>query len=419
MTLSATRLRAWVGGIVLFFPFLLLCVPRGAGIFLGATVLGIALAGKGLGPAWRMFWNEFRPFVVAILAVLAVVLFSCWHFGLSWNWLDNPSRLLIAVLVGVLVVCARPDPRWLWRGINVAFVVVLAIVTYQRCSLGDMRPSAWVQPIAFANMVAALGLIGFIRPGVTWRNHAAAWLTLVLAVAVLALNGTRGGLLALLVPMSLLLFVRHPSLKGPKVVVAIAGVVVAVAALYALVDGNGGGRFAVVESEIKQFQKGSVDTSVGARLALWGIAVDTVRAKPWVGTGVGQFHTAVMASRYCAVNPADHPEVCRLGHAHDDMLEAAATMGLPGLIAVLAIFLVPGWLFMKFRRICRQAGNQLGERLAISGMAVVAASLISGLTQVTMAHQANAVFYAGITGLLLGLTVVQACFPHQSEAESM
>lgn len=419
MTLSATRLRTWVGGIALFFPFLLLCVPRGAGVFLGATVLGVALAGKSLGPAWRLFWSELRPFFVAILAVLAVVLFSCWYFGLRWVWLDNPSRLLVAVLIGVLVICARPDPHWLWRGVNAALAVVLAIVMFQRWGLGDTRPSAWVQPIAFANMVAALGLIGFIRPGITRRIHAAAWLTFGLAVAVLVLNGTRGGLLALLVPMPLLLFVRHPSLKGPKFALAIAGVAVAIAALYAVVDGKGGGRFAEVETQIQQFHEGSVDTSVGARLALWGIAIDTVRAKPWVGTGVGQFHKAVIASRYCVVNPADHPEVCRLGHAHDDMLEAAATMGVPGLLAVLAIFAVPGWLFVKFRRICRQAGNPLGERLAIAGMAVVAASLVSGLTQVTMAHQANAVFYAGITGLLLGLVVVQARFPHERGAESM
>jgi len=31
------------------------------------------------------------------------------------------------------------------------------------------------------------------------------------------------------------------------------------------------------------------------------------------------------------------------------------------------------------------------------------ASLISGLTQVTTAHQANVVFYAGLIGLLLGM----------------
>ena len=297
--------------------------------------------------------------------------------------------------------------------------MVLAIVAFQRWGLGNTRPSAWVQAIAFANIVAALGLVGFIRPGVTRQAHAAAWLTLGLALAVLVLNGTRGGLLALLAPMPVLLFVRHPSLKWSRFVVVLAGVAVAIAALYAVVDRNQGeGRLAQVDTEIQQFHKGNVDTSVGARLALWGIAIDALRASPWLGTGVDQFHIAVKASRYC-VNPADHPEVCRLGHAHDDMLEAAATMGLPGLIAMLAIFLVPGWLFAKFRRICRRAGNPLGERLAISGMAVVAASLISGLTQVTMAHQANAVFYAGITGLLLGLTVVQARFPHQSGAESM
>jgi O-antigen ligase len=38
-----------------------------------------------------------------------------------------------------------------------------------------------------------------------------------------------------------------------------------------------------------------------------------------------------------------------------------------------------------------------------AGLGVVMASLISGLTQVTMAHQANVVFYAGLIGLLLGM----------------
>jgi O-antigen ligase len=39
---------------------------------------------------------------------------------------------------------------------------------------------------------------------------------------------------------------------------------------------------------------------------------------------------------------------------------------------------------------------------------VVTATCISGLTQVTLAHQVNIVFYAGAIGLLLGLSAQQA-----------
>ena len=51
----------------------------------------------------------------------------------------------------------------------------------------------------------------------------------------------------------------------------------------------------------------------------------------------------------------------------------------------------------------RATGNADGYHLAGAGLGVVMTSLICGLTQVTTAHQANVVFYAGLIGLLLGL----------------
>ncbi|WP_296224031.1 O-antigen ligase family protein [Ralstonia sp. UBA689] len=409
MEFRTTRLTPWVGGIILLFPILLLCVPRGAGIFIGATVLFAVLSGRGLGQAWRTCHAELWPLGAAILAVLVVLLLSRQHFGVPWSEMDNPSRLLLALLVCLVVVYARPSSDWLWRGINIGLASALVVVVFQRFVQGIDRPSAWIQAIAFANMVAALGLVGFVRPGVGSRAHIAAWVSLGLAGVVLVLNGTRGAWLAMSIPAVPLLFVRYPSLRAAKFLAALMAIVALAVTLYAVPGSPVGERIDRVTTEIHQFQNGNENSSVGARLALWEVAIDTFRAHPWLGIGASQFNTAVKASRFCAANGKS--EVCVLGHAHNDILEAASTMGLPGLLATLGIVIVPGWLFAQAWRAGRQASNVNGERVAAAGLAVVVASFISGLTQVTMAHQANVVFYAGIIGLLLGLTVVQTRFP--------
>lgn len=416
MVLRAAKLTPWVSGIVLLFPILLLCVPRGAGVFLGAVVLGALLAGRGLGDAWRTCRGVLRPLGLAILAVLAVALFSRLHFGLPWNLMDNPSRLLLALLACLLTVHARPDPAWLWRGITIALAVSLAVVLFQRFALGEGRPAAWVQPIAFANMVAAFALVGFVRPGISGKIHFEAWLNVVLASIVLILNGTRSAWLAMSLPLFPLLFVRFPSITPARFLAATGAIAAVAVALYAVPGGPVAERVNLAGTEIQQFQAGKVATasSVGSRLALWELAIDSFREHPVLGVGVGQFATVAKASRFCQDVKR---EVCTLEHAHSDVFEAAATMGVPGLLALLGIFLVPGWLFIRLWMACRRAGNADGARVAIAGVAVVVATLISGLTQVTMAHQANVVFYAGIVGLLLGLAAVQARLPRAGGAE--
>ncbi|HBO81008.1 MAG TPA: cell shape-determining protein, partial [Cupriavidus sp.] len=72
-------------------------------------------------------------------------------------------------------------------------------------------------------------------------------------------------------------------------------------------------------------------------------------------------------------------------------------------LTMLGLFLVPALLLWRTLRACRANKNGSGISLAGAGLGVVMASLISGLTQVTTAHQANVVFYAGLIGLLLGM----------------
>ncbi|WP_020201019.1 O-antigen ligase [Cupriavidus sp. WS] len=403
--------------LVLAFPILLLCVPKGAGIFLAGILALALLAHRGMGDTWVRYRATLCPLGLAILAAVVVFMTSKLYFGVPWNVMDNPSRILLLLLTCLVVLRTAPDPQRIWGGITVALALSLVAVLFQRWILNDPRPSAWTQAIAFGNMVAALGLIGFVHPGKSRKAHLIAWANLALAAAVLIVNGTRGAWLALAVTMLPLLFVRYPSMRPGKFIGAVSLIVALAAGLYLVPDSPVAQRVDLVRGQLEQFQEGNTETSVGARLKTWQLALDSIRLHPWLGVGIGQFARIPRASAFCQQH--SESDVCILQHAHNDVLEAAATTGMPGLLALLGLFLVPGVLFWQLLRACCRSDNRIGVCLSAGGLGVVLASLICGLTQVTMAHQANIVFYASIVGLLLGLAALQARHPRAGGVENL
>jgi len=401
MTDSNKLLSRMATVLVFAFPVLILCVPRGAGVFL-AGVGVLALVGwRGMGQAWREHADVLKPLAIAVLAFMAVYVGSKLYFHTPWNVLDNPSRTLLAILTCWVIVRAAPNPDWLWRGITVGLFLALLIVGYQYFMLGDGRPSAFVQAIAFANMVAALALVGFARPGDGFRTHAEAWFNVLCAAPILIMNGTRGGMVAMLLTLFPLLLVRYRRFSVRMLLAAAVGIVVLVIGLYMIPGGPVAKRVDQAVTEIQQFQQGNAESSVGARLQIWQIGIQYFEGHPWTGVGVGQFARILHAAPYC--EHRTESIACVLEHAHNDMIEAASTTGIPGLLTLLGLFLVPALLFWRISRACHIGKNDSGVSLAGAGLGVVMASLISGLTQVTTAHQANVVFYVGLIGLLLGM----------------
>ncbi|MGO4760948.1 O-antigen ligase family protein [Cupriavidus sp. 2KB_3] len=406
MTFRTSRLTSMADALVFAFPILILCVPRGAGVFLAGVGILLLLGWRGLGREWRHHARVLVPLTLSVLAFLAVYVASKFYHHTPWNVIDNPLRALLAVLTCWMIVRTAANPDRLWDGITVGLVGALGIVSYQFLVLHDGRPAAWVQPIAFANMVAALALVGFARPGDGFRAHAHAWLNVLCAAPILIMNGTRGGMMAMLLTLFPLLLVRYSGFSLRMFLAAGAGIVALVVALYVVPGSPVTERVDQAVHEVQQFEQGDAESSVGARLQMWEIGLQYFANHPWIGVGVGQFARVLQAAPYC--EQRTESVVCVLEHAHNDIVEAAATTGLPGLLTMLGLFLVPAVLFWRALRTCHAMGNARGESLGAAGLAVVLASLLSGLTQVTLAHQANVVFYAGVIGLLLGLATREA-----------
>ncbi|MBV8270929.1 MAG: O-antigen ligase family protein [Cupriavidus sp.] len=401
MTSSNNLLSRMATVLVFAFPTLILCVPRGAGVFLAGVVVLALLGWRGMGRAWREHAGFLTPLAIAVLAFMGVYIGSKLYFETPWNVIDNPSRMLLAILTCWAIVRAAPKPEWFWRGITVGLFLALLIVAYQYFRLADGRPSAFVQAIAFANMVAALALAGFARPGETRAVHAEAWFNVLCAIPILIMNGTRGGMVAMAATLFPLLLIRYRRFSVRMFLAAAAGIVVLLVGLYMIPGSPVAKRVDQAVTEVQQFRQGNADTSVGARLEIWQLGFRYFEEHPWTGVGVGQFARILHVAPYCELRAES--VACGLEHAHNDVVEAASTTGIPGLLVMLGLFLVPAALFWRALRASRADHNDPGVSLAGAGLGVVMASLISGLTQVTTAHQANVVFYAGLIGLLLGM----------------
>lgn len=410
MTVSNNRLSTMADALVFAFPILILCVPRGAGVFLAGVVLLALLGWREMGRAWREQAGILVPLTVSVLAFMLVYVGSKLYFHTPWNVIDNPSRTLLAILTCWVIVRVAPNADRLWQGITFALAVALLIVFYQHFVQGNGRPSAFVQPIAFANMVAALALVGFARPGDSHRTDALAWLNIVCAVPILIMNETRGATVAMLVTMFPLLLVRYRRFGVKMFIASAIGIIALTAGAYMLPGSPLAKRVDQAVTEARRFaEQDKVETSVGARLKMWQLGMAYFVDHPLMGAGVGQFAHILKGSQYCeqqaqqAEKSDEKRVVCVLEHAHNDIVESASTTGVPGLLTLLGLFLVPAALFRRVLRICNASHNYRGISLAGAGLGVVMASLISGLTQVTLAHQANIVFYAGLIGMLLGL----------------
>ena len=268
---------------------------------------------------------------------------------------------------------------------------------------GEARAGAWFNPIVFANgMLVLMVLAVFCRPSRSWH-----WtgLGLLLGSLAILLSGTRGtwpGLALLLVSM---LGSGWRSRRSRMLLLGAA--VAAAAALLASVPGvTETARLTELRQDLRRIDHGDHNSSTGARLERLQVAAQAFSDAPWTGVGYRGFDQAMQRVPACRGEAARELERCHYGHAHNDLAEWAATMGVPGALALVLLYAIPLGLFLWLCRITPGQGPLRGS--AAAGAMLVAVYLLGGLTQSMFAHQTTTSVYAAFGGVLLGLALREA-----------
>lgn len=83
-----------------------------------------------------------------------------------------------------------------------------------------------------------------------------------------------------------------------------------------------------------------------SRLEIWSRAVAILQDFPLTGIGMNLFRSLVPAHYPFYINPSTF----NFGHAHNEFLQAALDLGLPGLVSLLALYLIAFWMLAEIWR---------------------------------------------------------------------
>ena len=324
------------------------------------------------------------------------------------RYFDKPLRFILAAVAFILVRRYPPHPSWLWGGLAAGGILTASWAGFQKLALGIDRAGGFTYVIQFGNISMLTGL--FCLAGLGWaysQPHRARWLTLLWLGAVggvlgSLLSGSRGGWVGL--PLLLLVLYRAYSdffstrLKWAAAV----SVIIGAGTVYSVPQLGVQDRLHAAVNDIKLYQAGDAATSLGARFEMWKGASLLFVQKPMLGWGTEAYQAGM---ENLVTRRVIDEAVVGYGHAHNEILDAAAKRGVAGVIALLALYLVPLYMFGRGLR-----SPDLSHRsIAIAGVLLPVAYIDFGLSQVLFAHNSGVMIYA------VWLVVLWGCY-RSSEA---
>ncbi|RDB43173.1 O-antigen ligase family protein [Halomonas sp. DQ26W] len=366
-------------------------------------ILAALAAGKG---QLDGFPHRQDKVLIAVLLLYGVswVVMEFAH-GMRFKGLRDAWPVWLAMVTLIAMARLKPSATWLWAGLALGSITAGSWAFLQRIFQGVPRAIGQepLHAILFGNLGLMTGLLCFA--GLGWaitRNDRWRW-TLLMTLGGLAglttsaLSGSRGGWIGLPLAVWVLYRGHHKRLTLRWRLLLVTCVLVLIGSLYMTPQTGVAKRVHNAVSGVQQYVDGDDDmTSVSARLEMWKGAGQLIAERPIVGWGTREYRAAM---RERGAKGVQDPSLGRFWHAHNDVLDAWVKRGLPGLITLLALYVMPLWLF------ARGIGSASGERqsLAVAGTLLSVAFIDFGLTYSFLAYPMGGMIYSLLLVILWGL----------------
>ena len=209
---------------------------------------------------------------------------------------------------------------------------------------------------------------------------------LLLTVGILVLTQSRGAIASAAAGVGLLAWLRWPRFRFAIAVGAVAAVALVSVALTLEISA------AKQAAPAGEFSVSAAD-NFAVRIDTWQSALRAISAHPVEGIGLDAFRH-LLPTNYPA---ASIPDTYDIGHAHNQFLQAALDLGLPGLLAYLALWIAAGRMLwnMLARNTHLSAGSPRTICLAAGFAAALFASFLHGMIDVVvMVSKPGVLFWA-------------------------
>ncbi len=347
-------------------------LPKIAGVLLGVAVYYTA-ARWGVNP--KGWWSGLVIFAVGGVAIAVIGL-------LATRWTSKISALqpIIALLPARLIGLFGGDKgihpnevagALLW--VIPLLLMLLALVVRQAKTMWAVSHWRWVGLLTLLSAANGLALLTLL---LTQSRSSYLGLALALLLMVIVALPFRGRLVLL----------------GSVLVLSLAGgIVISQVGVEALLPGEG-------NVEISDDPALSLNTLEG-RMEIWSRALYGLQDFPFTGMGMNTFRQIVHVLYPLFLIGPD----VDIGHAHNEFLQAGLDLGIPGLIAFVALYLGAFWmLFEIWRNRVASLGTQHSALILGLGGGLLA-HLLYGLTDAVALGAKPGVLFWMLLGLIAGL----------------
>jgi O-antigen ligase len=315
---------------------------------------------------------------------------------------DAAARFLFAVPV-LLVLCAWPAraEAW-WGGVVVGALGAGMFAALHHTSVRQLTLGGVTNPIQFGNISIVLGMLALAGLGWAQRQTQRWPWTAVLVLGAAGgivgsiLSSSRGSWLALPVGVCIVA-VHYAFTYGRRILFAgIGATLVLIGGLYAQPDSDFRQRSDLAEKEVQAYlakrTPDSSGTSVGQRLEMWRAGVTMIPGHLLLGVGKQGY----MDRKQALIDAGQaNPAIAQHTHLHNDYLDALVKRGIPGLLATLAVLLVPLRLFGRHLH-----GPRAAQPYALGGVLLCTSYLVFGLTQAFFTHNNGVITFAFLIAIL-------------------
>lgn len=379
-------------GIFVFFAAMF-AVPSGysyGGVLLLITSLWYLAGHPPLG-----LDADDRRIVGVLLVYFVVATGMTLSLGNNVKDLDQYGRALLAVPI-LLLFCSRIPIQLpaVWVGMTLGGILSVPLAWWQVTVVADTQAGGFMNKISFSNL--AFVFAAFCLAGVFWAllqtRHRSAWCVLLMLGAAAAfysavVGGSRGTWLAV-PPVAVLFLVAFLNQKNAVRMLGSMCVLVALlVALFALPGSALRVRYEEGRQNVSAIHQGDDANSIGARLEIWRAAWMNLQKKPVQGWNMQDYAAAVSAevSQGKVAPIASH----YMDNLHNNYFQAWVFTGLPGLLALLALYCVPLWHFVR-----RLRDSDLTVRvLAFCGSSLVVSFMCFSLTYSALRRNYGIMFY--------------------------
>ncbi len=347
--------QPWVLSILLALIPLSLAIDQRIKILPAALLFVAGLCFVATSPPTRRSYRYAWLVVAAAMLLLGFIGLNVLIHQLGWRPMDRAAHILLYLLIGAVFTRALRLPV-MWVGFSLGTIALGTVCLAQHYGQGIERayglnggPSASIE---LATLLLGLSLVALARlmdtrAGVAERVlHITA---MMFGMYGALLTQSRGPLLAFAPAFALLVLLRarRSGHRRLGVLLLIGACVGATLATYTMRD-EMAERFAAIGPEMTSFDhRHDARGAVRERLEMWRTAGRAVGEHPLVGIGIGEFSQYVAGEITAG---RSNPSIGRYNQPHNEYVEAAATGGIPGLLVLLATFLLPLGYFARHVR---------------------------------------------------------------------